>query len=97
MLCLLVWIKYVDEWLQFICGLLLDDELELWLFNDYFGVDLWIELGLLDEWWIKKVCLWVQVVVLFVYNSWVVEIWWQQNQSKFVVYLKLIIWYFDDV
>ena len=49
MLRLLAWIKYANERLQFTRGLSAEDEPEAWLRNDHLGIDLWIELGLPDE------------------------------------------------
>lgn len=54
MLRLLAWCCHADERLTFTKGLCADDEPELWLRNDYNGVDLWIELGLPDEKRLKK-------------------------------------------
>ena len=45
MLRLLAWICHANERLTFTKGLCADDEPELWLRNDYNGIDLWIELG----------------------------------------------------
>ncbi len=96
MLRLLAWTKYADERLQFTRGLSAEEEPELWLRNDYLGIDLWIELGLPDERRLKKACSQAAQVALFTYNSRAAEIWRQQNQSKFRAYDNLTIWYLDD-
>ncbi|HAI49537.1 YaeQ family protein [Atlantibacter hermannii] len=96
MLRLLAWIKYADERLQFTRGLSAEDEPEVWLRNDYLGIDLWVELGLPDERRLKKACSQAAKVALFTYNSRAAEIWRQQNQSKFRQYANLTVWYLDD-
>lgn len=35
-------------------------------------------------------------MALFTYNSRAAQIWWQQNQSKFVQFANLSVWYLDD-
>ncbi|MCL6744087.1 YaeQ family protein [Kosakonia sp. R1.Fl] len=97
MLRLLAWMKYADERLQFTRGLSADDEPELWLRNDYLGIDLWIELGLPEEKRLKKACSQAKEVALFTYNSRAAQIWWQQNQSRCAAFSNLSIWYLDDV
>lgn len=57
---------------------------------------MWIELGLPDERRIKKACTRAAKVALFTYNSRAAQIWWQQNQSKFVQFANLSVWYLDD-
>lgn len=96
MLRLLAWIKYADERLQFTRGLSAEEEPELWLRNDYLGIDLWIELGLPDERRLKKACSQAAQVALFTYNSRAADIWRQLNQNKFRTYDNLTIWYLDD-
>lgn len=96
MLRLLAWIKYADERLQFTRGLSAEEEPELWLRNDYLGIDLWVELGLPDERRLKKACSQAAQVALFTYNSRAAEIWRQQNQSKLRTYGNLTVWYLDD-
>lgn len=96
MLRLLAWAKYADERLQFTRGLSAEDEPELWIRNDYLGIDLWIELGLPDERRVKKACSQAAEVALFTYNGRAAEVWWQQNQSKLRTYDNLTIWYLDD-
>ncbi len=96
MLRLLAWMKYADERLQFTRGLSADDEPELWLRNDYMGIDLWIELGLPEEKRLKKACSQAKEVALFTYNSRAAQIWWQQNQARCAGLSNLSIWYLDD-
>lgn len=82
MLRLLAWICHANERLTFTKGLCADDEPELWLRNDYNGIDLWIELGLPDEKRLKKACSLSQEVVLYAYSERAGRVWWQQNQAK---------------
>ncbi|UDJ81548.1 YaeQ family protein [Kosakonia oryzae] len=96
MLRLLAWIKYADERLQFTRGLSAEDEPEVWLRNDYLGIDLWIELGLPDEKRLKKACTQAKDVALFAYNSRAAQIWWQQNQNRCASFDNLSVWYLDD-
>ena len=76
MLRLLAWICHANERLTFTKGLCADDEPELWLRNDYNGIDLWIELGLPDEKRLKKACSLSQEVVLYAYSERAGRVWW---------------------
>ncbi|ACY83609.1 YaeQ family protein [Edwardsiella piscicida] len=96
MLRLLAWCCHADERLTFTKGLCADDEPELWLRNDYNGVDLWIELGLPDEKRLKKACSLSRQVVLYAYSERAARVWWQQNQARLATLRPLSIYFIDD-
>lgn len=90
--CLMVWLLVfvlnVDDCLEFGCGLSVDDELDLWC-CDYIGdIELWIELGQLDELCLCKVVGCFCVVQLIIYGGCVIDIWWECNV---VVVNKLLV------
>lgn len=96
MLRLLAWICHADGRLAFTKGLCADEEPELWLKNDYSGIDLWIELGLPDEKRLKKACSLAKQVVLYSYNERAARVWWQQNQSSMAALSSVSIYFIPD-
>ncbi|WP_369115099.1 YaeQ family protein [Edwardsiella tarda] len=96
MLRLLAWCCHADERLTFTKGLCADDEPELWLRNDYNGVELWVELGLPDEKRLKKACALSRQVVLYAYSERAARVWWQQNQSRLSTLCPLSIYFITD-
>lgn len=82
MIWLLVFVFNVNEYLEFIKGLSIDDELELWQKSLSDEIELWIELGLLEEGWLWKVCNWVCQVIFYIYGGCVVFLWWDKYYYK---------------
>lgn len=96
MVRLLAWICHADERLTFTKGLCADDEPELWLRNDYNGIELWIELGLPDEKRLRKACNQSTRVWLYAYSERAAKVWWQQNQDKLASHANLTICFLAD-
>ncbi|MEY8710985.1 hypothetical protein A9B99_10555 [Mangrovibacter phragmitis] len=96
MLRLLAWIMYASESLHFTRGLCADDEPELWLRNDFGGIELWIDLGLPEEKRLKKANSLSDKVVLFAYNSRAAQVWYEQMRGVINGYADLTVWYLDD-
>jgi len=82
MLRLLAFALFADERLEFTKGLSSDDEPELWQKNYSDEIELWIDLGQLDERRIRKACGRAQQVVLISYGGRTAEIWWQQVKNS---------------
>ena len=71
-----------DERLSFTKGLCAEDEPELWI-KDYSGdIELWVDLGQMDEKRVRKACGRSQRVVVYTYQEKGARQWWQQNGSK---------------
>lgn len=74
--------------LQFGKGVSDEDEAAIWQINYSDEIDLWIELGQLDEKRLKKACNKANKVKLYCYGT-SVETWWTQSQNALNKYSKL--------
>jgi uncharacterized protein YaeQ len=81
MLRVLAFALFADERLAFGRGLSTDDEPDLWLKDDTGLVDLWIDVGLPDEKWVRKACGRARRVVVIAYGGHRVELWWRQASA----------------
>lgn len=81
MVRLLAFALYADEQLAFGKGLSTDEEPDLWLKDLTGSIDLWINVGLPDERWIRKASGRARQVVVICYGGRGAEIWWEQNRS----------------
>ena len=85
-----------DEDLAFGRGLSTDDEPDLWRKDLTGAVDLWVEVGLPDEKWLRKACARAAQVVLYAYGR-TADAWWRQNEDKLAGQLApLQVGAFDD-
>ena len=81
MVRLLAFAVFAAEGLEFGRGLSTDDEPDLWL-RDLTGlVELWIEVGLPEEKWLRKACGRARQVVVIVYGAAKAEQWWKRNEA----------------
>lgn len=81
MVRLLAYILNAHPDLQFGKGVSDEDEAAIWQVNYSDEINLWIELGQLDEKRLKKASNQAKQVKLYCYGS-SVDTWWQQSQSK---------------
>jgi uncharacterized protein YaeQ len=82
MVRLLAFALYADPALEFARGLCVDDEPDLWR-KDLTGViELWLEVGLPDEKWVRKACNRARRTIIVCYGGRTVDLWWGQNQGK---------------
>jgi len=95
MIRLIAFILNANENLQFGKGVSDEDEAAIWQINYSEEIELWIELGQLDEKRIKKACNRSQRVKLYCYGS-SVDTWWSQSESKMRQFNKLSIEQFSD-
>jgi len=95
MVRLIAFILNANEHLQFGKGVSDEDEAAIWQINYSEEIELWIELGQLDEKRIKKACNRAQQVKLYCYGS-SVETWWKQSESKLRQFGKLSIEQFSE-
>ena len=84
-----------DERLHFTKGLCAEDEPELWI-KDYGGdIELWVDLGQMDEKRIRKACGRSQRVVVYTFQEKSARQWWQQNASKLERFKNLEVIHLD--
>jgi len=92
---ILAFILNAHEDLQFGKGVSDEDEAALWQINYSEEIELWIELGQLDEKRIKKACNKAKAVKLYCYGS-SVDVWWNQNKNKMRQFEKLSVLQFPN-
>ncbi len=95
MIRLIAYVLNANEHLQFGKGVSDEDEAAIWQINYSEEIELWIELGQLDDKRLKKACNRAQQVKLYCYGT-SVDTWWQQSQSKLSQFNKLSIERFSE-
>ena len=95
MIRLIAYVLNANEHLQFGKGVSDEDEAAIWQINYSEEIELWIELGQLDDKRLKKACNRAQQVKLYCYGT-SVNTWWQQSQSKLNQFNKLSIESFSE-
>jgi uncharacterized protein YaeQ len=95
MIRLITYVLNASENLQFGKGVSDEDEAAIWRVNYSDVIELWIELGQLDEKRLKKACNRAQQVKLYCYGS-SVDTWWQQSKSKLNQLNKLSVESFSE-
>ena len=80
MVRLLAFALYADDLLAFGKGMSSDEEPDLWRKDLTGAIDLWINVGLPDERWIRKGAGRARQVVVVCYGGRSAEIWWEQNR-----------------
>lgn len=82
MLRLLAFVMFADEALQFGRGLSAEEEPDLAITDLTGAIQLWIEVGLPDEKWVRKACGRASQVVVLAYGGHKAELWWRQHQAS---------------
>ncbi|ARD45691.1 YaeQ family protein [Colwellia sp. PAMC 21821] len=95
MIRLIAYVLNASENLQFGKGVSDEDEAAIWRVNYSDVIELWIELGQLDEKRLKKACNRAQEVKLYCFGT-SVDTWWQQSKSKLNQFNKLSIERFSE-
>lgn len=95
MVRLIAFILNANEHLQFGKGVSDEDEAAIWQVNYAEEIELWIELGQLDEKRLKKACHKAQQVKLYCYGN-SVDVWWAQSEKKLRQFDKLSIKQFSE-
>ncbi len=95
MVRILAYILNAHEDLQFTKGLSEDDEPEIWLKSYSDELELWIELGQLDEKRIKKGCNRAKQMRLYSYGS-SVDLWWPKIKNKLSHFTNLSVINIDE-
>ncbi|MGD9168531.1 MAG: YaeQ family protein [Candidatus Thiodiazotropha sp.] len=81
MVRLLAFALNADEALSFTKGLSTEDEPELWLKSLSGEIELWIELGQLDEKRLRRACGLAKQVIVYLYAERSAAVWWSQQQE----------------
>lgn len=95
MVRILAFILNAHEDLAFTKGLSSDEEPEIWQKDYSEQIQLWIELGQIDEKRIKKGCNKAQKMRLYSYGS-SVDVWWSKIQNKLHDHKNLNIYKIDE-
>ncbi len=82
MVRLFAFVLHAHEQLVFAKGMCVEDEPDLWRRDLTGAIELWIDVGLPDEKWIRKACGRADQVLIISYGSRTAENWWEQNRSK---------------
>lgn len=96
MIRILAFAMHANEHLKFSKGLSTDDEPELWQHNLVDEIELWIDLGQLDEKRIRKACSRSAKVCVYTYQSKSATVWWQQIENKLRRFKNLQVIYLPD-
>ena len=81
MVRLLAFIFNADENLVFCKGIAQEDEPDLWQKSYGGDIDLWIDLGQVDEKRIKKACGRSKRVIIYTYQEGMARAWFKQNEN----------------
>jgi uncharacterized protein YaeQ len=81
MLRLLAFVLFADEALQFGRGLSAEGEPDLARCDLTGAIELWIEVGLPDEKWVRKACGRAGQVVVLAYGGHKAMLWWRQHEA----------------
>lgn len=81
MLRVLAFALFADERVRFGRGLSAEDEPDLARVDDTGAIELWVEVGLPDEKWVRKACGRASRVVVLAYGGARASIWWRQNEA----------------
>jgi len=89
MIRLVAFILNAHERLSFTKGLCSDIEPELWQKNLTDEIDLWVELGQVDEKRIRRACGRSRQVIIYTYHEGKASVWWDQQGKKLARFKNL--------
>jgi len=72
-----------------------DEEAELWEKNYGGDIEMWIDLGQVDEKRLRKACGRAKKVIVYTYNLKSAQAWWRQNSATFTRFKNLSVIYLD--
>ena len=84
-----------DDALEFGRGLSTEDEPDLWRKDLTGAIELWIDVGLPDEKWIRKACGRAAQVAVYAYGGAKADVWWSQNAPALAKLRNLSVWLLD--
>ena len=89
MLRLIAFALNAHEHLSFTKGLCADNEPDIWQKSLSDEVELWIDLGQLDEKRIRKACGRSRKVIIYTYDTRKADVWWAQQADNLQRYKNL--------
>jgi len=89
MIRLVAFILNAHERLSFTKGLCADTEPELWQKALTDEIDLWVELGQVDEKRIRRACGRSKQVIIYTYHEGKASVWWGQQAKKLARFKNL--------
>ncbi|MDH5300541.1 MAG: YaeQ family protein [Gammaproteobacteria bacterium] len=96
MVRLLAFALNASETLQFGRGISSDDEPDVWQKNLHGDVELWIDLGQVDEKRLRKASHLAEQVKVYTYQPAAAQQWWKQSQDKLQRLENLMVYALDD-
>jgi len=96
MIRILVFAINANEQLSFTKGLSTQDEPDLWLKNLSDEIELWVELGQLEEKRLRQICGKSQHVKIYTYNDKQAEPWYQQMSKTFARHKNLAVFHINS-
>lgn len=83
---------FADPDLAFGRGLSSDDEADLWLRDRTGLIELWVDVGIPDEKWLRKACGRSRRVVVLAYGGSKADQWWKRNAAELQRLENLAVW-----
>lgn len=96
MIRILAFAMNADEQLSFTKGLSTQDEPDLWVKNLSDEIELWIELGQLEEKRIRQICGKSKNVKIYTYNDKQAEPWYAQMEKHFARHTNLEVFHINS-
>ena len=93
MIRILAFALNAHEELQFTKGLSTQDEPDIWLKNLSDEIELWIDLGQIEEKRLRQACGKAKQVALFTYNDKQAAPWWQLMEKHFARHKNLSVYH----
>lgn len=95
MMRLVAFMFNASESLVFTKGMNSDEEADLWQKSLSDEIELWIDLGQVDEKRIRKACGRAKKVIVYTYHEGKSKVWWQQQQEKYQRFDNLSVYQID--
>lgn len=95
MMRLIAFMLNANDRLSFTKGLSTDEEPDLWQKSLSDEIELWIELGQVDEKRIRQACGKAKEVIIYTYHSHKTQPWWNQNKDKLKRFKNLNVWHIN--
>ena len=95
MMRLVAFMANAAEPLSFTKGIDSDDEPDLWQKSLTDDIELWIDLGQVDEKRIRKACGRAEQVIIYTYHERKAKVWWEQQKEKLQRFNNLKVLHID--
>ncbi len=95
MIRLIAFMANASERLAFTKGLSSDDEPELWQKTLTDDIELWVDLGQVDDKRIRKACGRSGQVIIYTYHDKKAKVWWEQQKDKLQRFTNLKVFHIN--